>query len=527
MKTVTHSISGLEATKTIKNTVDYVSDTVCSTMGAKGKLVVLTHQHTGHPLTTKDGVSVATSLNPANPYENQIAKILKESAVATLNEAGDGTTTTLSLLKGLMDTVNPKDKERAKKEVEDVISKVKELAKPVQDINDIFNISYISSNSDHEMAVNIAKAYTKVGLDGVVKAGQKNTEGYEISVKTGIRLTGGVVAPCFATGFTPSPSLDLEKANIFILDLEHVNDSGNLENIIQAVSNTVIETPDVFGGKMKKQKLLSDNLVILTRSTVRDDVIKFFAQKLENQINIANKGYKEHFKAISVLSVEGSDDRIAEKFYDLARHLGIKYLSEANLSDLKKIDDSFFYKVDKISSNNDEIVIDVDKKDSTHLGELKVLLNECNDKDVKAILRSRISQLSTATAIIECGKDTISNLTETRDRLDDALCSVKSAIKYGYVAGGGTTLKYLANSTVVIKEALQYPYLQILSNAGLKPTPVDRYGLGTNVLTGKLEDFIATGLVDSSKAITSALKNAFSTYEIISNIHTITYNEER
>ena len=82
--------------KKLKKGINTLANAVKTTMGPKGKLVLI--QKPGyHPIVTKDGVTVANSINLPDEVENLGVKVIKEAASRTAEEAGDGTTTSTVL----------------------------------------------------------------------------------------------------------------------------------------------------------------------------------------------------------------------------------------------------------------------------------------------------------------------------------------------------------------------------------------------------------------------------------------------
>ena len=83
---------GDSARKKLANGVNILANAVKTTLGPKGRNVVLDKSF-GAPTVTKDGVSVAKEIELKDKFENMGAQMVKEVASQTSDIAGDGTTT--------------------------------------------------------------------------------------------------------------------------------------------------------------------------------------------------------------------------------------------------------------------------------------------------------------------------------------------------------------------------------------------------------------------------------------------------
>ena len=80
--------------------VNTLADAVKVTMGPRGRNVII-EQPGRHPILTKDGVTVARSINLRDKVANLGAQMIKEAASRTAEEAGDGTTTATVLAQAI------------------------------------------------------------------------------------------------------------------------------------------------------------------------------------------------------------------------------------------------------------------------------------------------------------------------------------------------------------------------------------------------------------------------------------------
>ncbi len=125
--------------------------------------------------------------------------------------------------------------------------------------------------------------------------------------------------------------------------------------------------------------------------------------------------------------------------------------------------------------------------------------------------------LSAKVAIVKVGANSEVELKEKRDRVEDAICATKAAIKEGIVPGGGIallnasqTIKPKSIGEEILLEAIKAPYKTILDNAGIKTDEVTGKGKGLNVVTGKVVNMVKSGIIDPLLVTKSALRNAAS-----------------
>jgi chaperonin GroEL len=115
---------------------------------------------------------------------------------------------------------------------------------------------------------------------------------------------------------------------------------------------------------------------------------------------------------------------------------------------------------------------------------------------------------------------------ERKDRLEDALCASRVAIRDGIIPGGGSVLYdgsflFAEDSSVAGKimfQALQAPFKQIVANAGFDPREIiakseyseDAIGTIFDASTGSFVDRRDSGIIDPAHVTKSALENAVS-----------------
>src|SRR5258708_3598696 len=176
--------------------VDILADAVKVTLGPKGRNVVLDKSF-GAPRITKDGVTVAKEIELSDKFENMGAQMVREVAVKTSDQAGDGTTTATVLAQAIVREgakavaagMNPMDLKRGiDKAVEAVVEDLKKRSKKVSTTDEVAQVGTISANGEKDIGDMIAKAMEKVGKEGVITVEEAKSLETELDVVEGMQL---------------------------------------------------------------------------------------------------------------------------------------------------------------------------------------------------------------------------------------------------------------------------------------------------------------------------------------------------
>jgi chaperonin GroEL len=166
-----------QARKKLIKGISTMSEAVKSTLGPNGNTVLIESPSHTHGITvTKDGVTVAKSVDLMDPVENLAVRMMKEAADRTATSAGDGTTTAIVLTEALVfagleyitDKLNRTEVLRQLSILTD--KTVKELKKKSKKLNKkmLLDVATISANNDHDTGDIISQVYKQVGDTGVV-----------------------------------------------------------------------------------------------------------------------------------------------------------------------------------------------------------------------------------------------------------------------------------------------------------------------------------------------------------------------
>ena len=435
--------------------------------------------------------------------------MMREAADRTATSAGDGTTTAIVLTEALVkagDKMISSDDNRTEvlRSMVDITSKVveklKQGSKKVSK-SMLSDIATISANNDPLIGGIISDVYKKVGSNGIVTVERSQTAETYSEVTKGLKVNRGFLSPLFVNNLRKDECI-LEDVMILVADME-------IANILQL--------------EMVLKPIISEGKKLLIISPCNTNVVNTLAANvIKGNLKVCaiappNFGYKQH-----------------ELMQDIAISVGANYYSEKTGDDLSHINYGDLGHAAKVIVGSDSTVIiksEVKSKQDkieervNQLWEAHKIANKKADKD---FILERIASLTGGIGVIHVGGNTDLEQKELYDRVDDAVCAVRSALEEGIVPGAGKALYDIdLNSldfgwdtrenkvaAMIIQEALQAPLKQILDNVGLDAQivygGVTENGVGYNLKTGKVGNLIEMGVIDPLKVTRSALENAVS-----------------
>ena len=486
---------GKEASDKVFAGIEKLAKAVSSTLGASGKCVLL-EDNTGRPVITKDGVSVADSIILLDPVENMGATLLKEAARKTVREAGDGTTTATvlahAILKNAYAVENPNArqiKEGINKAVDNVVEYLEKIAINVDD--EMLNqIATISTNNDPELGKLVGDAFRSVGNTGIVMMETTSEPECSLQVVEGVQCAMGLKNTHFVTN-QKNKTAELDNPLVLLVE-------SPVENIrqIQSVLEHVI----------KNNKSL---LIIADMDQVPLSALAMNKSKGNIKVNVIDA------------PVFGVNRK--EIFDDLALLTGATLINEDLGDDLDLIRPEMLGTCIKSVTNHEETILQVGETSEEILeiiNDIKKSLLENNTPAQVIKLEKRLARLTAKIAVLKVGANSEIELKEKADRIEDAICATKAAIKEGIVPGGGIALLNASHNIdtfslgeEILLESIKAPFHTILDNAGIEHSPLDavsKTGYGLNVITGETVNMIESGIIDPLLVTKSALRNAAS-----------------
>ena len=505
----------VEARNGLKAGVDKLANAVKTTLGPKGRNVILQKQY-GTPHITKDGVSVAKEIELEDPIENLGAQLVKEVASKTADQAGDGTTTATVLAqeifslgyKNVVAGANPMDLKRGiDKAVTVVVNELASISKKIQTSKEIEQVATVSANNDSEIGAMIATAMEKVGKDGVITV--EEAKGTETEVKTveGMQFDKGYLSPFFVTNQESMEAIS-DKPYILLYDKK----ISNLKEILPL---------------LEQSAQTNKPLVIIAEDVDGEALAALVVNKLRGSLKV------------SAVKAPAFGDRRKEMLEDIAILTGGTVISEEKGFTLEKVTVDQLGTAEKVSIDKDAttIINGGGKEDDikNRISLIKSQIEKSTSDYDKEKLQERLAKLAGGVAILHIGATTEVEMKEKKDRVDDALHATRAAVAEGIVPGGGVALiraqKALEDSTKIdltgqdtdyitgvqiIKKALEAPLRTIVQNGGGSAEVVINEvkgsvgNYGYNARTEKFEDLVAAGIIDPTKVTRLALENAAS-----------------
>ena len=506
-----------EARKSLVNGVEKISKAVMTTLGPKGRLVLLDKKY-GAPTVTKDGVSVAREIELEDPFENMGAQLLKEVAAKTNDVAGDGTTTATVLawsitkegMKSVAAGVNPMGIRRGiDKAVQDAVECIKSEAKMIQDKEEIAQVASISANNDRTIGDEIANAMDKVGKDGVITVEESKTIDTTVDFVEGMQFDRGYLSAYFCNN-RDTMTCVMDNPYILIYDKKISNMKELLpllEKVAQSGKPLVMIAEDVDG----------EALATLVLNAVRGTL---------NVVAVKAPGFGDRRKAmLEDIAVLTGGQVITEELGMKLEDADISMLGRAKRVTVDKDNTTIINGAGEASAIRDRIAM------------IKVQIADCTSDYDREKLQERLAKLAGGVAVVNVGAATEVELKEKKHRVEDALSATRAAIEEGVIPGGGVALvqasKVLESKDLeglteeekvgyrIVRRALEEPIRQISENAGVDGAIVAdkcknaEKGVGFDANTMKWVNMVEAGIIDPVKVTRSALQNAASIAALI------------
>lgn len=507
-----------DARTSLQKGVNDLANAVKVTLGPMGRNVVIDKSH-GSPIITKDGVTVAREIELANEFENIGAKIVKEVAQRTADNAGDGTTTATVLaqaifnegLKVITAGANPMEVKRGIDiAVQSVIKELESMSIQVSK-EMIAQVATLSANGDTEIGNLIAEALEKVGNDGIVTIEEARGTETQLDVVQGMQFDRGYISPYLVTN---QEKMVAELDNPFILITN--KRISSMKDILPILEN-VVRT--------------GNPLLIICDDMDGEALPTIVVNKLRGSLNVV------------VVKAPAFGDRRIAMLQDIAIMTGGVYVTEETGYNLNDISLEDLGRASSIRVDKDTTTIIGGAGDSNNINqrikEIKNLIqNSTSDYD-RQKLEERLAKLAGGVGVIYVGGHSELEMNEKKDRIDDALHATKAAIQEGIVPGGGVAyLRCINNLSKLYKnekeytndvrvgiqiiiKALEAPLRQICKNAGVEDSVVlnrvihENGDFGYNARFDRYENLIENGVIDPAKVVKNALENSASVSKLL------------
>lgn len=507
-------IFGEEARQKIIEGVDILARAVTVTLSPKGRNVAIARPWNS-PIVLHDGVSVAKAVNSLDKYERMGIDIAREAAQKTVDECGDGTTTSILLLSELINRAHKllkADPKLSPMTLRDEIFEALELAKkhlkdmarPISGVEDLKRIGKISS-ANEEIGDIVAEAIVKMGADGQITAEDSMTMKTYVDYTEGYVVDSGFIVPHMVTN--PNRM------------------EATIENPLVAVIDKLITLNTEIVPLVESMLKINKNIVIFG-DLDGDALGTLVKNKLRGNINVL------------VVRPPSYGERRQNFLADIALVTGATVFSKELALDAEAFAEEFTTEwlggAKKIVASKDRTIIingkgnaDAVTLETNRLRELK---DNANDIFQREIVEERLAKLTTGVAVIKVGAKTEVENREKIERVKDAIGAVRAATEEGIVAGGGKAflnlqkyLMYHGKKTVgksLLMEVLEQPSLKVMQNSGESPERsaellkemrfARNKNKGYDVTKARNVDLIAEGVIDPAKVIRVSLENAVS-----------------
>ena len=501
----------IEARDAIKRGVDALANAVKVTLGPKGRNVIISKSF-GAPQVTKDGVTVAKEVELEDALENMGAQMVKEVASKTNDLAGDGTTTATVLaqaivkegLKNVAAGANPMDLKRGiDKAVEAIVANLEKQTTKVGNSSEMIKqVASISANNDDVIGDLIAKAFGKVGKEGVITVEEaKGTETY-VDVVEGMQFDRGYLSPYFVTD-TEKMQTELENPMILLYD-KKISSMKDLLPVLEPVAQQ------------------GRSLLIIAEDVDGEALATLVVNKLRGSLKIA------------AVKAPGFGDRRKAMLEDIAILTGGTVISEERGFTLENTTIDMLGSAENVTIDKDNttIVNGAGETDNIkgRVNQIKAQIESTTSDYDKEKLQERLAKLAGGVAVLYVGAASEVEMKEKKDRVDDALHATRAAVEEGIVAGGGVALvraievlKKITTDSLdettgvnIVARAIEAPLRTIFENAGGEGSVVinkvleGKKNFGYDAKSDSYVDMIKAGIIDPKKVTRVALENAAS-----------------
>ena len=499
------------ARRALEKGIDILCEAVAVTLGPKGRNVVLEKKF-GAPQIINDGVTIAKEIELEDHIENTGVALIRQAASKTNDAAGDGTTTATILAHamvkaGLRNVAAGANAITLKKGIDKasdfLVSKIKEMAKPIADSNAIAQVGTISAGNDEEVGKMIADAMDTVGKEGVISLEEGKSMETELEVTEGMRFDKGYISPYFATD-TERMEAVLDEPYILLTD-KKIGLVQDLVPVLEQIART---------GKP---------LLIIAEDIEKEALATLVVNRLRGVLNVA------------AVKAPGFGDRRKAMLEDMAVLTNGQLITEDAGLKLENAKLEMLGTARRITINKDTTTIVAEGNEAAvgaRCEQIKKQMDETDSTYDKEKLQERLAKLAGGVAVVKVGAATETEMKDKKLRLEDAINATKAAVEEGIVPGGGTTLAHLAPALEqwaasslsgeeliganIVAAALTAPLMRIAENAGANGAVVAenvkaRAGAeGFNAASGEYVDMLTAGIVDPAKVTRSGLQNAAS-----------------
>eukprot|EP00980_Cylindrotheca_fusiformis_P010114 scaffold2243_cov122-Cylindrotheca_fusiformis.AAC.30 len=505
---------GVEGRAAMLKGVDLLADAVQVTLGPKGRNAIIAQPY-GAPKITKDGVTVAKSIDFEDQFQDMGAQLIKSVASKTNDIAGDGTTTATVLARAIYSEgckavaagLDPQDLFRGiNLAVDKVVETLTKISRPITSKEEITQVGTISANADAEIGQLLSDAMERVGKEGVITVQDGKTMENELEVVEGMKFERGFISPYFITD-AKTQTCVLENPMILLVEKK----VSSLQQLVPLLESVI-----------KNQS----SLLIIAEDVESEALATLVVNKLRAGIKVC------------AVKAPGFGDNRKATMQDIALLTGGTIVSEETGMKLEDVQPAHLGTCKKVEIDKNNTVILDGGGEKSGIEERCELIRHSIDTTKsdyeREKLQERLAKLSGGVAVIRVGGSSEIEVAEKKDRVVDALNATRAAVEEGIVPGGGKALLYCSTllgevaegaknmdqkiGVEIIQRALKAPLSTIAKNAGEEGAVVCgeltkkgvEISLGFDASNGTYVDMFEAGIIDPTKVTRTGIVDAAS-----------------
>jgi chaperonin GroEL len=517
---------GEDARRLLLAGVDQLAEAVKSTLGPKGRNVIL-EKITGSPVITNDGVTIAREIHLKDQFENMGAQLVKEAAIKTNDIVGDGTTTATVIAQAIVregmraidQGANPVLVKRGiDLAVARLVEHLQKVAHPVVTEQDYLRVAAISANDDDTVGAVIAHALHTVGDGGVVTVEESPVSGMSVDFVEGFEFDNGYLSPYLVTN--PASLEAILDDPYILLCSEKITQVQQLMPLLDRV-------------------MRAPRPLVIIAENVEGTALSML---VHNHVN-------GMFQCVAIRA-PGFGDRRLHKLEDIAAVCGGAVFSKHSGLTLETMTTEHLGRCAQVRVTADKTTIIGGSRSSEdvefRVAQLRAERERATFGVDEDVLTERIGALTGKVAVIRVGAPTPAELKELQHRVEDALAATRAAMAEGIVAGGGAALMHAKTvldglegsspdhtiGVQIVRNVLDEPTFLIAANAGhpghevvarMQEMDTDE---GFDALAGRYGNMIEMGIIDPLRVTRSALQNGASVAGLLLTTNTLVAEEQ-
>jgi len=502
-----------EARNKLRDGIDKLADVVGVTIGPKGLNVGL-QASWGAPTITNDGNSIVKDVELKDQYANMGVALGKEATRKMKEVCGDGTTSTILILRSLVQHgikniasgASPINVKRGMdKAVDLILQELDKTAIAIQEGKETLNIAIASASGNTTIGTLIADAIKKVGKSGVITIEEGKSTETSVEMVEGMQFDRGYCSSYFCTN-ADALTVEMHNAKVLVTD-KKITSIQEILPILQTIAATASE------------------LLIIADEVEGDALSTLVVNKLRGTLKVC------------AVKAPGFGDRRKAMLEDLAVLTGATLVTEDVGLSLKEATDAVLGSAEKIVVTKEKTTIiggqGTPEKIQARIGVIQAEAEKSASTYDKEKLEERKAKLSGGVAVIRVGAATEPEMKQKKQLFEDSLNSTRAALEEGIVIGGGVALLRASKSASlnlpaeeatgaqIVLKACEAPFRQIVSNTGADQSVILDQVLaspshfGFNALNETVEDLLKSGIIDPAKVVKNALRFAASTAGVI------------